>query len=83
MTFPTSEIQGQAKPVVRVTVRRIVRVAVRRPAIHRVIAPTATTEHAEQATANSNRIFDVSVIIRRIPVMNPLEQISMNVEQPS
>jgi hypothetical protein len=39
-------IQGQAQAVVRVTVRRSVRVAVRRPAIRRVVVPTATTVHA-------------------------------------
>lgn len=45
----SSGIQGQAQPVVRVTVRRSVRVAVRRPAIRRVVVPTATTEHAVAA----------------------------------
>jgi hypothetical protein len=44
-----SGIQGQAKTVVVRTVRRFVRVAVRCPAIRRVVVPTAATVHAVRA----------------------------------
>ena len=49
MIFHTSGIQGQAKAVVVRAVRRVVRVAVRRPAIRRVVVPTAATVHAARA----------------------------------
>ncbi len=42
-------IQGQAEAVVVRAVRRVVRVAVRRPAIRRVVVPTAATVHAVRA----------------------------------
>ena len=45
----TSGIQGQAKAVVVRAVRRFVRVAVRRPAIRRVVVPTAATVHPVRA----------------------------------
>ena len=49
MIFHTSGIQGQAETVVVRAVRRVVRVAVRRPAIRRVVVPTAATVHAVRA----------------------------------
>ena len=49
MVFHTSGIQGQAKAHVVVAVRRIVPVAVRRPAIRRLVVPTAATVHAVRA----------------------------------
>ena len=44
-----SGIQGHAEAVVVRTVRRVVRVAVRRPAIRCVVVPTAATVHAVRA----------------------------------
>lgn len=44
-----SRVQGQAEAVVVRAVRRVVRVAVRRPAIRRVVVPTAATVHAVRA----------------------------------
>ena len=44
-----SRVQGQAEAVVVRAVRRFVRVAVRRPAIRRVVVPTAATVHAVRA----------------------------------
>ena len=74
------ETQGKTETVVRDTVRRIARAAVRRPLNRRVVVPTATTEHAARAHANPYRIFNITIVERTILVVRPLKQISMNVE---
>ena len=47
--FYSSGIQGHAKAEVVVAIRRVVPVAVRRPAVHGIVVPTATTVDAVRA----------------------------------
>ena len=59
MTFHTGGIQGQAETVLVRTVRRGFRFAVRRPAIRRVVVPTAATVHAVRALKDRSRSMHV------------------------
>ena len=80
MVFHTSGIQGQAKAVVVRAVRRVVRVAVRRPAIRRVVVPTAATVHAVRALKDRSppmvvtQTSGIANSSRPLPVKKPSRQ---------
>ena len=71
--------QGNAKAEAAAAVNRHAPVAVRRPAIRGLAAPTAAPVHAERVRRGTNWIYHSRRRIVPIPVRTPLPDIPMHV----
>ena len=71
--------QGNAKAEAAAAVNRHAPVAVRRPAIRGLAAPTAAPEHAERVRRGTNWIYHSRRRIVPIPVRTPFPYIPMHV----
>jgi hypothetical protein len=74
--------QGHTKAEGVAAVRRLAPVAVRRPTIHGVVAPTAATVHADRARCRPCGVGDGTTRVVVIPILTPLPNIAVHVIQP-